>query len=148
MACVEEIGRDTANYYLSSVAPTLRSIAGEYERKKFDDAVTAGQTSVHLTTQWLAKLASTLPAVNELLSAVNVGNVQPNDLRREDEVAIRKLVAVAFVDLLQVNFQIPNTTVDWSVMKYVPSYRQICALTHHKQWRKFCRKRFCWMASV
>lgn len=102
MAYTEEITRDTANYLLSTVAPTLRSIGPDYERKKFDDALVAGKQSVQLTTSWLQKALSNLDAVNSRLAALNLEPVQREQLRREDEEAVRKICAIAFADLLQV----------------------------------------------
>lgn len=106
MAYIEEITRDTANYLLSTVAPTLRSIGPDYERKKFDDALAAGKLSEQLTTQWLQKQTSAIDAVNERLAASNLAAVQAEQLRREDAGAVRRVCAIAFADLLQADIRL------------------------------------------
>ena len=57
-AALDQLQRDTVNWQLSMIAPSLQGSAGvAYERKRFEEKVDRGLTTLQKTTLWMADAA-------------------------------------------------------------------------------------------
>ncbi|TPX36381.1 hypothetical protein SmJEL517_g01451 [Synchytrium microbalum] len=80
---LEEMKLDLANYRLQALRPHLAQQAVEYERAKFDDALTKGSISLEKTTTWLETSAKSLQEVLNARDKEGISHPE-NRVRFED----------------------------------------------------------------